>query len=145
VRRPCRRIGRATFAPSPKILCELLQHRENTPLLGQGCPTHALSSADRTHRVACPGRRSASPIRPTLSFRHTQPSGGSERRADYTYSCACILRCPIPSCARSPYSLFSYPPILGRAIVAIGPILTTGVLPIPVNAPPRLGSGQKTD
>src|SRR5262249_5683897 len=49
------------------------------------------------------------------------PSGDSERRADYTYSCACILRCPIPSCARSPCSLFSYPPILGRAIVAIGP------------------------
>ena len=46
---------------------------------------------------------------------------GTDSRADYTYSCACILRCPIPSGARSPCSLFSYPPILGRAIVAIGP------------------------
>src|SRR6516164_10106540 len=46
---------------------------------------------------------------------------GLGAQADYTYSCACILRCPIPSCARSPCSLFSYPPILGRAIVAIGP------------------------
>src|SRR5262249_19849870 len=27
--RPCRRIGRAAFAPSPKIECALLQHGEN--------------------------------------------------------------------------------------------------------------------
>jgi hypothetical protein len=72
MRRPCRRIGRTAFAPSPKILCELLQYRDNAPLIGQGCASLAPRPAGRTHRVACLGRRSASPIRPNLSFRHTQ-------------------------------------------------------------------------
>jgi transposase InsO family protein len=55
-----------------KILCELLQHRENAPLIGQGCATHASNSADRTDRVTCPDRRTASPIYSNLSFRHIQ-------------------------------------------------------------------------
>ena len=37
MRRPCHRIRRAAFAPSPKILCDLLQQRENAPLIGQRC------------------------------------------------------------------------------------------------------------
>ena len=32
MRRPCHRIGRTAFAQNPKILRELLQHRENIPL-----------------------------------------------------------------------------------------------------------------
>jgi hypothetical protein len=55
-----------------KILCELLQHRENAPLLRQGCACLAPGSAHRTHRIACPRRRHASPIRSNLSFRYTQ-------------------------------------------------------------------------
>jgi hypothetical protein len=73
VHRSRRRIGRATFAPSVKIVCELLQHGENAPLIGQGCASLPPGSADRTHRVACHGRRTASSIRPNLSFRYTQP------------------------------------------------------------------------
>src|SRR5207244_11413336 len=38
MRRPCNRIRRAAFAPSPKILCELLQHRENTGSLDNDAP-----------------------------------------------------------------------------------------------------------
>ena len=72
VRRPCRRLQRRTLAPSPKILCKLLQHRENAPLIRQGCARLAPGSAHRTHRIACPGRRPASPIRSNLSFRYTQ-------------------------------------------------------------------------
>ena len=45
--------------------------------LAKGCATHAPSSADRTHRVACPGRRSASPIRPNLMW-WTAPALGIE-------------------------------------------------------------------
>src|SRR5260221_2646446 len=81
VRRPYRRIGRATPAASPKILYELLQHRENAPLIGQGCATHASNSADRTHRVTCPDRRAASPICSNLSFRHIQAVLKTDMRA----------------------------------------------------------------
>src|SRR6266851_6226287 len=74
VRRPCRRLQRTTLAPSPKILCELLQHRENAPFITQGRARLAPGSAHRTHRIACPGRRPASPIRSNLSFRYTHPA-----------------------------------------------------------------------
>jgi hypothetical protein len=72
MRRPCHRIGRTAFPPSPKILRQLLQHHENAPLIGQGCACLAPRSAGRTHRVACHGRRATSPICSNLSFRHTQ-------------------------------------------------------------------------
>src|SRR5262245_53516748 len=72
MRRPCHRIERAAFAPSPKILCELLQHRENPPLIGQRCADLAPGSADRSHRVACPDRGASSPVRPNLTFQYTQ-------------------------------------------------------------------------
>src|SRR6266568_3750365 len=71
VHRSRRCIGRATFAPSVKIVCGLLQHRENAPLIGQECASLPPGSADRTHRVACHGRRTASSIRSNLSFRYT--------------------------------------------------------------------------
>ena len=74
VRRSCRRIGRAAFASDLKILRKLLQHRENAPLIGQGCACLAFRSAGRTHRVACSGRWTASSIRPNLSFQYTQPT-----------------------------------------------------------------------
>jgi hypothetical protein len=55
-----------------KILRALLQHFENAPLTGQGCTGLARCSAGRTHCVTCAGQRTSSPIRPNLSFRHTQ-------------------------------------------------------------------------
>jgi hypothetical protein len=52
VRRPCRGLQRRTLAPSPKILCELLQHRENAPLIRQGCARLASFSApDASYRM----------------------------------------------------------------------------------------------
>jgi hypothetical protein len=71
MRRPCHRIRRAA-APTPKILRELLQQRANTPFIGQRFAGLAPGSADRTHRVACPGRRASSPVRPNLAFQYTQ-------------------------------------------------------------------------
>ena len=43
---------RAAFAPSPKILCDLLQQRENAPLIGQRFAGLAPGSAGWPHRVA---------------------------------------------------------------------------------------------
>jgi Integrase core domain len=40
--------------------------------LDQDAPGLSPGSADRTHRVACPRWRTASPIRPDLGFRHAQ-------------------------------------------------------------------------
>jgi transposase InsO family protein len=47
IRRECvdHRIGRATFARSPKSICELLQHRQDAPFIGQGCASLAPDSA----------------------------------------------------------------------------------------------------
>jgi hypothetical protein len=52
--------------------CELLQHRENAPLIRQGCAGLAPGLAGRSHRVACPGRWASSPVRPNLTFQHAQ-------------------------------------------------------------------------
>jgi len=71
------------FVSSPKILCTLLQHRENAPLIRQGCASFAPDSADRTHCIECPGRRAASPVRSNLSFRCTQLSKHAERTESY--------------------------------------------------------------
>ena len=59
--------------PSPSTWPrKALQHFENALLIGQGCTGLARCSAGRTHCVTCAGRRTSSPIRPNLSFRHTQ-------------------------------------------------------------------------
>ena len=86
VRRSCRRIGRAAFASDLKILRKLLQHRENAPVIGRGCADLAPGSTDRTHRNACPGRRTASSIRSNLSFRHTQVYG----QGSHPHANACV-------------------------------------------------------
>ena len=65
-------LNHPAFARRPKILRELLQHLANAPFIGQGCACLAPGSADRTHPVACHGRRLTSPICSNLSFRHTQ-------------------------------------------------------------------------
>jgi hypothetical protein len=56
----------------------------------------ALGSASRPLRRAAPGSPSFCDETTGL------PSGESERGADYTYSCACVLRFPNPSCAGLP-------------------------------------------
>jgi hypothetical protein len=84
VRRPYRRTGRDAFAPSPKILCQILQWNENPPIVGQRCAYLALGPAGRQHHVTCSPRWTASPLRPSLSFcypqvvqpRHSNPRYG---------------------------------------------------------------------
>ena len=72
VRRPCDRLGRGAPTPDSASLCPVLQRSENAPLVGQRCTTVAPRSPDRSHQVACAPRRTASPIRASLSFRYTQ-------------------------------------------------------------------------
>jgi ABC-type multidrug transport system ATPase subunit len=55
--------------------------RRSSPRMRHTAP----SSADRTHHVACPGRRSASPIRPNLSFRHTHRSKQASQRLAHRF------------------------------------------------------------
>jgi hypothetical protein len=74
VRRPYRRTGRDAFAPSPKILCQILQWNENPPIVGQRCAYLARGPAGRQHHVTCSPRWTASPLHPSLSFRYTQES-----------------------------------------------------------------------
>jgi hypothetical protein len=101
MRRPCHCIWRAAFAPSPKILRELLQQRANTPFIGQRFAGLAPGSADRAHRVACPGRGTSSPVRPNLAFQYTQVSRPETYRAHPLGRAAVIgrlqpSRCPAP-------------------------------------------------
>jgi hypothetical protein len=72
VRRLHRRAGRDASASDPARVCSLLQYGENAPVIGPGCAGLSPGSANRTHRVARPGWRAASPIRPDLGFRHAQ-------------------------------------------------------------------------
>src|SRR5262245_53257883 len=53
----------------------ITQYCENAPVIGPGCAALSPGSANRTHRVARPGWRAASPIRPDLGFRHAQVEG----------------------------------------------------------------------
>ena len=49
-----------------------VQYGANAPVIGPGCSGRSCGSAHRTHHVARPGWRAASPIRPDLVFRHAQ-------------------------------------------------------------------------
>ena len=109
MRRPCHRIRRAAFAPSPKILCELLQHRENTPLIGQRCAGLATGSADRSHRVACPGWRASSPVRWNLFSVHT--SIGHSGVPAHSLALTCCATKISPQLRL---------PLIPRAIISIG-------------------------
>jgi hypothetical protein len=57
------------------------QQLENAPLIAQGCAGLRPSPADRAHCVTCLSRRTSSPIRPNLSFRHTQAVSAGARLA----------------------------------------------------------------
>src|SRR5258706_16034821 len=76
VRRPCDRLGRGAPPRDSASLCPLLQRSENAPIVGQRRAILAPGSADRKHHVTGAPRRTASPIRASLSFRYTQPSPG---------------------------------------------------------------------
>lgn len=65
-------LGRGASAPDSEILCELLQRRQNAPIIEQRCAGLSSSSADGEHQIiSCP-RRTSSPLRQSLSFRYTQ-------------------------------------------------------------------------
>ena len=68
VRGPHRRAGRGASASDPGRVRSLLQYRANAPFVEQRCAALTLSSANRTHPVTFAPRRTASPIRPNLSF-----------------------------------------------------------------------------
>jgi hypothetical protein len=89
VRGPHRRAGRGASASYPERVRSLLQYRENTPVIGPGCAGLSPGSADRTHRVACPGWRAASPISPDLGFRHAH---GSSKAISMTIGCCALTR-----------------------------------------------------
>src|SRR5262245_12356869 len=94
MRRPHSRTRRGAPAPDAAILCALLQRNQNAPIVERRCATHTPGSAERTHRVACHGRRATSPICSNLSFRHTQrlfalcwsASGAKIRPTGWCYS-----------------------------------------------------------
>ena len=48
-------------------------HGANAPAIGPRCAGLSPGSADRTQRVACPGWRTASPIRPDLRPTYSRP------------------------------------------------------------------------
>src|SRR5262249_59140146 len=72
VRRPCDRLGRGAPPGDSASLCPLLQRSENAPIVGQRRAILAPGAADRKHHVTGAPRRTASPIRASLSFRYTQ-------------------------------------------------------------------------
>src|ERR1700692_1390482 len=69
-------LGRDAFAPNPAILCGLLQPRQNSSILEQGCASVWPGSAKRCDQFTHNPGRTSSPLRQCLSFRytHTQPS-----------------------------------------------------------------------
>jgi hypothetical protein len=55
----------------PAILCRLLQRRQNTSVVGEGCAGLSPASADRKHQIASQPWWTTSPLRSSLSFRYT--------------------------------------------------------------------------
>ena len=71
IRRECvdrDRLGRGAPPRDSASLCPLLQRSENAPIVGQRRAILAPGSADRKHHVTGAPRRTASPIRASLSF-----------------------------------------------------------------------------
>ena len=56
-----------------QILCRLLQRRQNSSILGQGCAGLSPGSANRCDQFTRHPGRTSSPLRPCLSFRYRQP------------------------------------------------------------------------
>src|SRR5882757_4751686 len=65
-------LGRGAFASGPEILRRLLQLRQNTSILEQGCAGHPPNSANRKHQITRRPWRTSPQLRPSLSFRYTQ-------------------------------------------------------------------------
>jgi hypothetical protein len=72
VSRSCHHPGRSAFASDSKILCRLLQRRQNASVTEQRCAGLSPASSDWNHSFTPDTRRASSPLRPGLSFRYTQ-------------------------------------------------------------------------
>src|SRR5258706_9993794 len=73
-------LGRDAFASGPEILRRLLQLRQNTSILEQGCAGFSPGSPNRCDQFTRHPGRTSSPLRPRLSCRYTQPPRASLRR-----------------------------------------------------------------
>ena len=62
--------GRGASAPNFAILCGLLQRRQNSSILGQGCADLSPGSANRCDQVTRHPGRTSPPLLPCLSFRY---------------------------------------------------------------------------
>jgi transposase InsO family protein len=60
------------FAPGSEILCQLLQLRQNTSIVEQGCAGFSPGSANRCDQFTRHPERTSSPLRPRLSCWYTQ-------------------------------------------------------------------------
>src|SRR5882757_11500980 len=65
-------LGRGASAPNPAILCGLLQRRQNSSNLEQGCADLSPGSEDWKHQTVPHLWRTSSSLRPDLGFRYTQ-------------------------------------------------------------------------
>src|ERR1700694_226627 len=65
-------LGRDAFASGPEILRRLLQLRQNTSILEQGCAAFSPGSANRCDQFTRHPGRTSPPLRPRLSCRYTQ-------------------------------------------------------------------------
>src|ERR1700737_18245 len=65
-------LGRVAFASAPEILRRLLQLRQNTSILEQGCAGFSPGSPNRCDQFTRHPGRTSSPLRPRLSCRYTQ-------------------------------------------------------------------------
>src|ERR1700736_2120053 len=75
---PYRHPGRGAFASNSKILCRLLQLRQNASVVAQGCADFSSDPTDRNHSLTPNPRRASPSLRPDLSFRYTQVFRHSE-------------------------------------------------------------------
>jgi hypothetical protein len=78
---PCHCLGRVTFASNSKILRRLLQLRQNTSIVEQGCAGFSPGSANRCDQFTRHPGRTSSLLWPCLSFRYRQRRGCGARTA----------------------------------------------------------------
>ena len=67
-------LGRVAFASNSKILRRLLQLRQNTSIVEQGCAGFSPGSANRCNQFTRHPGRTSLPLWPCLSFRYRQGS-----------------------------------------------------------------------
>ena len=71
-------LGEGASAPNPAILCGLLQRRQNSSILGQGCASLSLGTALRCHSFTRYPGRTSSPLWSNLRFSvHTSGWSGT--------------------------------------------------------------------